>query len=260
MFYNVPLSNIVIKHDRDIRWQSCLPIAHIRRRDVDLDLWRHPDDVDKLLGGQEPYDFHTWIPGVFFATGEFALSQWSFRRTLSHCLIAAMFLSIALIFVSYFSCFVLSSWIFRLYIWPHVDFQIFGEKASNEPVKYIISLVFYIYPTPEWLLVPVFLSVQASMTLSSAYSDDCFFNTVTITLVIIPSFSNASSEMPRNDWIALDSRFTRQIWTRTLPREWAPAPSRHCASVVLDFYHDPEVLWSGQPLFETARNRYLLHH
>ena len=144
MFYNVPLSNIVIKHDRDIRWQSCLPIAHIRRRDVDLDLWRHPDDVDKLLGGQEPYDFHTWIPGVFFATGEFALSQWPFRRTLSHCLIAAMFLSIALIFVSYFSCFFLSSWIFRLHIWPHVDFQIFGEKASNEPVKYIISLVFYI--------------------------------------------------------------------------------------------------------------------
>ena len=175
MFYNVPLSNIVIKHDRDIRWQSCLPIAHIRRRDVDLDLWRHPDDVDKLLGGQEPYDFHTWIPGVFFATGEFALSQWSFRRTLSHCLIAAMFLSIALIFVSYFSCFFLSSWIFRLHIWPHVDFQIFGEKASNEPVKYIITLVFY---TPEWLLVPVFLSVQASMTLSTAYSDDCFFNTV----------------------------------------------------------------------------------
>ena len=129
MFYNVPLSNIVIKHDRDIRWQSCLPIAHIRRRDVDLDLWRHPDDVDKLLGGQEPYDFHTWIPGVFFATGEFALSQWPFRRTLSHCLIAAMFLSIALIFVSYFSCFFLSSWIFRLYIWPQVDFQIFGEKA-----------------------------------------------------------------------------------------------------------------------------------
>ena len=130
MFYNVPLSSIVIKH--------------IRRRDADLDLWRHPDDVDKLLGGQEPYDFHTWIPGVFFATGEFALSQWPFRRTLSHCLIAAMFLSIALIFVSYFSCFVLSSWIFRLYIWPHVDFQIFDEKASNEPVKYIISLVFYI--------------------------------------------------------------------------------------------------------------------
>ena len=49
------------------------------------------------------------------------------------------------------------------------------EPASNEPVKYIISLVFY---TPEWLLVPVFLSVQASMTLSTAYSDDCFFNTV----------------------------------------------------------------------------------
>ena len=129
MFYNVPLSNIVIKHDRDIRWQSCLPIAHIRRRDVDLDLWRHPDDVDKLLGGQEPYDFHTWIPGVFFATGEFALSQWSFRRTLSHCLIAAMFLSIFLICLSNFSCFFLSSWIFRLYIWPQVDFQIFGEKA-----------------------------------------------------------------------------------------------------------------------------------
>ena len=97
------------------------------------------------------------------------------RRTLSHRLIAAMFLSIFLICLSNFSCFFLSSWIFRLYIWPHVDFQIFGEKASNEPVKYIISLVFY---TPEWLLVPVFLSVQASMTLSTAYSDDCFFNTV----------------------------------------------------------------------------------
>ena len=46
--------------------------------------------------------------------------------------------------LSNFSCFFFSSWIFRLYIWPHVDFQIFGEKASNEPVKYIISLVFYI--------------------------------------------------------------------------------------------------------------------
>ena len=66
------------------------------------------------------------------------------RRTLSHCLIAAMFLSIFLICLSNFSCFFFSSWIFRLYIWPHVDFQIFGEKASNEPVKYIISLVFYI--------------------------------------------------------------------------------------------------------------------
>ena len=51
------------------------------------------------------------------------------RRTLSHRLIAAMFLSIFLICLSNFSCFFLSSWIFRLYIWPQVDFQIFGEKA-----------------------------------------------------------------------------------------------------------------------------------
>ena len=48
---------------------------------------------------------------------------------MSHRLIAAMFLSIFLICLSNFSCFFLSSWIFRLYIWPQVDFQIFGEKA-----------------------------------------------------------------------------------------------------------------------------------
>ena len=73
-----------------------------------------------------------------------------------------MFLqSIALIFVSYFSCFFLSSWIFRLYIWPHVDFQIFGEKASNEPVKYIISLVFYI--SNAWMASRSCVSFRSSI-------------------------------------------------------------------------------------------------
>ena len=83
------------------------------------------------------------------------------RRTLSHCLIAAMFLSIFLICLSNFSCFFFSSWIFRLYIWPHVDFQIFGEKASNEPVKYIISLVFYI--SNAWMASRSCVSFRSSI-------------------------------------------------------------------------------------------------
>ena len=41
----------------------------------------------------------------------------------------------------------------------------------------ILYFSYFIYPTPEWLLVPVFLSVQASMSLSTVYSDACFFNT-----------------------------------------------------------------------------------
>ena len=144
MFYNVPLSNIVIKHVRDIRWQSCLPIAHIRRRDVDLDLWRHPDDVDKLLGGQEPYDFHTWIPGVFFATGEFALSQWPFRRTLSHCLIAAMFHCLNFCFV--FFLFLLFFLDFPFVYLTSRRFSDLWRKSVEWTCKiYYISCILYIH-------------------------------------------------------------------------------------------------------------------
>ena len=52
-----------------------------------------------------------------------------------------------------------------------------AKKSGEWTCKIYYTFRIFIYPTPEWLLVPVFLSVQASMSLSTVYSDACFFNT-----------------------------------------------------------------------------------
>ena len=102
-----------------------------------------------------------------------SLRCFAFSSSICHLSI----LSIWLICSSNFSCFFLSSWICRLYLSVRRCPAILRtKKASNQTVNYIICLVLYIQRLNGFFSVA--FSVQASMTLSTAYFDDCFFSTV----------------------------------------------------------------------------------